>query len=72
MAEPRIATVTSSKPRGTWAGAEVQTTEGPVVGVPNSIKKGDRIHIAYRSSPTYGLWFFVKKARPAKTTQVGR
>lgn len=59
-------TVTSEHSRGTWAGREVQTDEFPVCGVPNSIKKGDKIEAEYRSTPSYGLWFFKRKVKEVK------
>jgi hypothetical protein len=47
--------------RGTRFGREVQTNRGPVVGVPEDVKKGDRIVFKYRSTASCGLNFFIRK-----------
>ncbi len=54
----KVAIITDDKSNSTFAGREVQTSLGPVVGIPSEAKKGDRIKTQYQSSSSYGLVFF--------------
>jgi len=63
--KPKTAIITSDNRRLTFAGTEADTSEGSVVGVPDRIKKGDKIRMKYITGSYYGLWSFDRLLKKA-------